>query len=123
MPLPWQGFLAALSAGINEELWLRLGLMTFLVWLGTKLMKQERPSPRIVWIANGLTAIAFGMLHLPLAATLGPLTIVIVVRVLLLNGIAGIVFGWLYWRRGLLAAMVAHFITDIVLHVVAAALI
>jgi hypothetical protein len=26
------------------------------------------------------------------------------------------VYGWLYWRRGLLSAMVAHFATDVVLH-------
>ena len=41
-----------------------------------------------------------------------------ITRALLLNGIGGIVFGWLYWKRGLLAAMLAHFSADIVLHVV-----
>ena len=30
---------------------------------------------------------------------------------------AVIAFGWLYWRRGILLAMVAHFSADIVLHV------
>jgi hypothetical protein len=35
----------------------------------------------------------------------------------LLNGIAGLVFGWLYWRNGLVAAMVAHTSADVVLHV------
>jgi membrane protease YdiL (CAAX protease family) len=34
-----------------------------------------------------------------------------------LNSLAGLVFGWLYWRRGLKAAMVAHFSADLVLHV------
>jgi hypothetical protein len=29
------------------------------------------------------------------------------------------VFGWLYWRRGLEAAIVAHFAADLVLHVAA----
>jgi membrane protease YdiL (CAAX protease family) len=28
----------------------------------------------------------------------------------------GVLYGWCYWRRGLLAAMVAHFSADIVLH-------
>jgi membrane protease YdiL (CAAX protease family) len=42
----------------------------------------------------------------------------VIVRALLLNGIGGIVFGWLYWKRGLLAAMLAHFSADVVLHVV-----
>ena len=34
-----------------------------------------------------------------------------------LNSLAGIAFGWLYWRRGLEAAMIAHFAADLVLHV------
>ena len=37
----------------------------------------------------------------------------------MIEKLAGIVFGWLYWRRGLLAAMLAHFSADIVLPVVA----
>jgi len=47
------------------------------------------------------------------------LTTIVVVRTVLLNSIAGVLFGWLYWRRGLLAAMVSHFSADIVLHVIA----
>lgn len=34
------------------------------------------------------------------------------------NGLGGLVFGWLYWKRGLVAA---HFATDVVLYVVAPA--
>ena len=33
------------------------------------------------------------------------------------NGTPGLVFGWLYWRRGLIAAMLAHFGLDLVLKV------
>jgi membrane protease YdiL (CAAX protease family) len=35
-----------------------------------------------------------------------------------LNGLAGLVFGWFYWTFGLEAAMVSHFSGDIVLHVI-----
>ena len=34
--------------------------------------------------------------------------------VLLDNGVAGVVFGWLYWRRGLIAAMVCHGSADVI---------
>jgi hypothetical protein len=34
---------------------------------------------------------------------------------LVLNGLGGVVYGWLYWRQGLVAAMVAYFSTDGVL--------
>ena len=40
-----------------------------------------------------------------------------IVRVLLLNGFAGIAFGLLYWRYGLVASMLSHFIADLVIHV------
>jgi membrane protease YdiL (CAAX protease family) len=31
-----------------------------------------------------------------------------VLRILLLNALAGLVFGWLFWRRSLECAMFAH---------------
>jgi membrane protease YdiL (CAAX protease family) len=37
-----------------------------------------------------------------------------------LNGLAGVAFGWLYWKRGLESAIVAHFSADIILHVLLA---
>jgi membrane protease YdiL (CAAX protease family) len=40
-------------------------------------------------------------------------------RTLLLNGIAGLVFGWFYVRHGLESAMLSHFCADLVLHVAA----
>jgi len=42
----------------------------------------------------------------------------VVTRAIVLNGLAGIVWGWLYWKSGLEAAMVSHFSADIVLHVI-----
>jgi len=67
---------------------------------------------------QGLPSCAVGAGYLPTTAVLLPLTPLVIARALLLNGIGGMIFGWLYWKRGLLAAMMAHFSTDIVLHVV-----
>jgi hypothetical protein len=39
----------------------------------------------------------------------------LVTRALTLNGVAGIAFGYLYWRHGLEAAMLAHMSTHLVL--------
>ncbi|MFQ5593941.1 MAG: CPBP family intramembrane glutamic endopeptidase [Anaerolineae bacterium] len=118
-PPAWQGFLASFYGGINEELLLRLGVMTLLVWLGSKLTRAAQPGAGVIWMANLLAAVLFGLAHLPATAAILPLTAMVVTRAVVLNGLAGVVFGWLYWRRGLLAAMVAHFSTDIVLHVLA----
>ena len=40
-----------------------------------------------------------------------------IARAVPLVGVGGVVFGWLYLKRGLLAAMLAHFSADMVLHV------
>jgi membrane protease YdiL (CAAX protease family) len=41
------------------------------------------------------------------------------VRTIALNAVGGLVFGWLYWKRGIEMAMLGHFSADIVLHVLA----
>ena len=115
MPPPWQGFLAAIGAGITEEIWTRLGLMSFFVWLGARLTRRQSPGAGIVWTGNILAALLFGAMHLPQAATFLGLTPIVVALVLVMNGIGGVMFGWLYWRHSLVAAMWAHFIADVVL--------
>jgi membrane protease YdiL (CAAX protease family) len=42
----------------------------------------------------------------------------VVLRAVVLNGLGGIVFGWFYWRHGLLSAMASHFSADLVIHVI-----
>lgn len=118
LPSAWQGLLAAISAGIREEIWMRLGLLTLFAWLGTRIARRERPSLAILWIANTLSALIFASLHFSNAAVVGMSGLGTVLYILLLNGLAGLVFGWIYWRKGILLAMVAHFACDIILHVI-----
>lgn len=121
-PPAWQGFLASFYGGIAEEILLRLFVMSLLAWLGSFISKtmEGRPTSAVFWIANILAAVLFGLGHLPATAMLIPLTPLVIARVIVLNGLAGIGFGWLYWKRGLESAMVSHFSADIVLHVLLA---
>jgi hypothetical protein len=41
-----------------------------------------------------------------------------ITRALVLNGLGGLAFGWLYWKQRLESVMMAHFSADIVLHVI-----
>lgn len=121
-PPLWQRALAALYGGITEELLIRFGLMTLLVWLSTFVVGEDDPADGAVWAAIAITAVVFGVGHLgTLAAVVDP-TPLLVVRTVLLNAVGGVVFGWLYWRRGIEAAIIAHFTADILLHVVVAEL-
>jgi membrane protease YdiL (CAAX protease family) len=72
----------------------------------------------VVWTAIVTAALLFGAGHLPTTAAILPLTRLVIARALLLNGMGGIVVGWLYRKRGRLAAILAHFSSDIVVHVV-----
>ena len=123
-PAAWKGFLASFYGGIAEEILLRLLVMSFFVWLGRFVSKTQegKPTSAVFWVANILAAVLFGLGHLPATATLLPLTPLVITRAILLNGIGGVIFGWLYWKRGLEAAMVSHFSTDIVLHVLFASI-
>lgn len=118
-PLFWAGALASIYGAINEEVLLRLFLFTLIYFLLNKAFKC-RSNKRLVllWSTNILVALLFGAGHLPAAFNMleSPSAFEIS-RILILNGIAGIVFGWLYWSRGLWTAMAAHFVTDLMIHV------
>ena len=114
----WKGLLASFYGGIGEEVLTRLFAMTLLVWL-IAWATGRRTAP-VFWAAIILAAVGFAAAHIPATAVLAPLTRPVVARILVLNSLGGILFGWLYWRRGLEHAMVAHFCCDLALHVVGA---
>lgn len=101
---------AMFYGGITEEILMRWGLMSLLVWIAWKVLKQgiTLPSQGIYQGAIVLAALVFGLLHLPATAAVVPLTPLVIIRAILLNGIAGIAFGWLFWQYSLEAAMLAH---------------
>lgn len=107
-----------LYGGFTEEILLRWGVMTFLVWLMTLVFQGDRSGPRGIFfvIAIFISAILFGLGHLPIASALaGGLTLPVVAYVVSANSMFGIVAGFLYWRRGLEAAMLAHMFAHVVL--------
>jgi len=120
-PPAWQGLMASFEGGITEEILLRLFLLTLFAWLGSLISKREdgRPKLAVLWSANIIAAVIFGVAHLPATIAMGiPATPLVVIRAIVLNGSLGMAFGWLYWRYGLESAMVAHFSADIALHVI-----
>ena len=121
-PAAWKGLLASFYGAINEEILLRLCVMSFLVWVGRFVSKtsEGKPTLAVFWAANILAAVLFGLGHLPATAALVPLTPLVVARAIALNGLIGVGFGYLYFKHGLESAMISHFAADIVLHVLTA---
>ncbi|WP_435073748.1 CPBP family intramembrane glutamic endopeptidase [Halorubrum sp. HHNYT27] len=99
-----------LYGGITEELLLRFGLMSVLAFVGWRVIghRTDGPRPVVMWTAIVVSAVLFGVGHLPALAQSVDLTPALIARTILLNAVAGIIFGWLYWRRSLEVAMVAH---------------
>ncbi|OGI11383.1 MAG: abortive infection protein [Candidatus Margulisbacteria bacterium GWF2_35_9] len=117
----WQGFLASFYGGIGEEILLRLFFMSLIVFIISKLIKPTKTitdNNYIMWISIIITSVIFGLGHLPATAAIIAITPIVILRAVLLNGVGGMIFGWLYWKRGLEAAIIAHFSADIILHVI-----
>lgn len=114
----WAGVLTAIQGGVYEEVMVRLFMMTLVVWILSKLFgRKSAPQAWMYWAGIITAAFLFGLGHLPAASVyFGEITPLLFVRTIALNGVAGILFGYLYWKRGLEYAMVAHAIGDILLH-------
>lgn len=108
-----------LYGGVTEELLVRWGVMTLLLWLGWRLAQrgQGRPGAGVVGVAVVVSALLFAMGHLPAAqAMAGALTVPVVAFVLVGNTAFGLVAGWLFARRGLEAAVIAHVLAHLLSH-------
>ena len=111
----WKRLLACFYGGIAEEVLMRLFVVSLLTWILTKIKLPRNAS---VWVAIIISSVLFGLGHLPLTEELTAITVSIVARAILLNGVGGVVFGALYWKKGLESAMIAHFSADIVLQMI-----
>jgi hypothetical protein len=106
----WVTLSGMLYGGITEELMMRWGLLSLLAWLAWRLAQGGKGHPRswIFYFAILAAALLFGAGHLGAVDAQIGLTPALVARTLALNSLAGVVFGWLFWRRSLEAAMIAH---------------
>jgi hypothetical protein len=103
-----------LYGGITEEILLRFGLMTLIVWISSKVLKGTKPAA--YWVGIVLAAVLFAIGHFP--AVYGVIEepgIVLLTYVLIGNTVGGLVFGWLYWKKGLESAFIAHIFVHVVL--------
>jgi len=115
----WKRFLLCFYGGVYEEVLTRLFLLTLVAWIANRSWQKARGtlSSPAFWFANVFAALLFGLGHLPSASLFMQITPLVVVAAIILNGIAGIAFGYLYRRNGLESAMVAHLTADFVLYV------
>ena len=107
-----------LYGGITEELLVRWGLLTLLVWAAWRIFHRGRGTPRAIYFVSAIviSSLVFGLGHLPLALALGvAFTLPIIAFIVLANSLFGLIAGYLYWQKGLEAAIIAHMSTHVVI--------
>jgi hypothetical protein len=83
----WKGALASLYGGIVEVTLIRPFLMSVLVWVFGFIWRPTdgKSSATAVWIAIIVSAVLFGLGHLPATALLVELTPMVVLRAIVLT--------------------------------------
>ena len=107
-----------LYGGFTEELLLRWGLMTLLVWLAWRVTQSRQEGPRSLYFAGAIaiSSIVFGLGHLPFAYALAHSTsAALMLYVVVVNTLFGLIAGYLYWKKGLESAMLAHMLAHVVI--------
>lgn len=97
--------------GVLEEITVRWGVMSLAVLLVWKALGSSAPRPAAshVWAGIAIAAILFALGHLPALASSGAeLTQALVFRTLFWNATLGLMFGALFARFDLEAAILAH---------------
>lgn len=91
--------------GVAEEILTRWGLMSLLAFAALRL-GLSRPAAH--WTGNLVAALLFALGHLPALYALVDPPAWLVGVVMLANTSVGLIFGWVFARRGLEGAMIAH---------------
>jgi hypothetical protein len=114
----WKGLLGGiLYGGFFEEVAVRFFLMSAIVWVLGKIIRRSHLPDGVYWVGIVLATILFAAGHLPMTVmTFGELSPILVARAFLLNGLLGIFYGYLYWKRGLAYSMVAHMSSHLFLY-------
>lgn len=118
----WGGIAFALHGGIGEELIFRFGVMAIVAWVIAQLRRlvhswDAAPNESMIaWGGITIAAILFGFAHGGTGG--GAVLVQISFRVA-----AGLLFGWLHWKRGIETAMAAHVAYDLVVFYLIIALV
>ena len=120
LPTVSNAIASLIYGGVIEELMIRLFLMSLVALIIWKLFYKsaETVPTKALVIANIVAAILFAAGHLPSTATSIGITLPIIIRCFLLNGGAGLVFGFLYRKRGIQYAMIAHAFTHVAMKLI-----
>lgn len=101
--------------GVVEEILMRLFLMSLVSLIIYKIFyKNKKINHKVYIISNIVISIIFALGHLPNTAMMMDLSFVVILRCMLLNGVFGLIFGYVYRRYGIIYSIITHSLTHIV---------
>jgi hypothetical protein len=115
---------ASIGAGIGEEIMFRLFFISFWTWLVSRVILHNRWRTQVYWVISFVSAIVFGLGHLPSImfifgwTSMAQVPPMLLVEMILLNGILSIFAAYYFKKYGFLAPVGIHFWADILWHVI-----
>ncbi|MCQ6963288.1 CPBP family glutamic-type intramembrane protease [Methanolobus chelungpuianus] len=115
-----QRILYSFYAGIVEEIILRFFLVTLLVWISWKIKKNPDGSPTTTgfWLSILLVSTIYGFGYFLSLTSVTDYNAILPIAIIALGIISGSVFGWLYWKKGLEAAIIANLSASLMVFVI-----
>ena len=100
-------FVFRLFGGLYEEVIMRWGLMTILVWILWRIFQKGTGIPKSWLVYSGIlvSQILFAFSHIPALTHFGITDPALSVFTIF---IVSLPWGWLFWRQGLESAFIAH---------------
>lgn len=96
---PWS---IVITGPILEEIAFRLVLLSALAWIVARFTDNQRT---IFYIALGISSLVFGIAHIDYGGVNSPRY---AVGMAVKSTVAGLLLGWVFWRRGLPYSIVCH---------------
>ena len=99
--------LSRLFGSLTEEVAIRWGIMTIIVWILLRIFQHQSETlkNRMIWSGILLSQILFAIAHIPILIHCGitnPIWSVFTIFIVSLP------WGWLFWKHGLESAFIAH---------------
>jgi CAAX prenyl protease-like protein len=108
----WRPFALAFESSIIEEIVFRLFVLSVTAWALFRVFRGRSTPFAVAWVFSTLL---FGLAHLPQWLALTGPSKSLIAAVLALNGVGGLLFGWIFWRWGLPYAILCHAAGDVII--------
>lgn len=104
--------------GITEEILLRWFMMSVVAFVPYKLLQKGQGTPKagFIWFGIVIAAFLFGAGHLPMVYSIVEQpNMTLIGYIIGLNMVFGLIGGWLFYKKGLEAAILAHMMVHVVM--------